>query len=104
VNTNTGTMTESPAQAEEVAVLAATDYLKAVAHTNFREPVETEVIEGEDVTKVILDLARREQVDVIAMATHGRTGLSRILAGSVAGTVVRTGEIPVMLVRPTSRE
>ena len=43
---NTGTMSETPAQAEEAAVVAAADYMRAVVRTNFRKPVETEVVEG----------------------------------------------------------
>ena len=37
---------------------------------------------------------------MIAMATHGRTGLGRVMMGSVAGEVVRTATVPVLLVRP----
>ena len=40
----------------------------------------------------------------MAMATHGRTGLSRVVAESVAGAVLRGGEFPVMRVRPTAEE
>ncbi len=51
-------------------------------------------------SEVILDLARREGADLIVMGTHGRTGLSHVLLGSVAERVVRQAECPVMTVPP----
>jgi nucleotide-binding universal stress UspA family protein len=47
----------------------------------------------------IVEAARREEADLIAMATHGRTGLGRALLGSVAETVVRAAGVPVLLIR-----
>ena len=47
----------------------------------------------------ITDFAVAEGVDVIAMATHGREGLGRLLQGSVAETVLRRVDVPVVLVR-----
>lgn len=46
----------------------------------------------------ILAVAKDERCDFIVMGTHGRTGLSRALAGSVAEGVVRAATIPVMTV------
>jgi nucleotide-binding universal stress UspA family protein len=37
---------------------------------------------------------------MVVMATHGRTGLSRLFLGSVAGAVLRAGEVPLLLIRP----
>ncbi len=48
----------------------------------------------------ILEHARQHAVDLIAMATHGRTGVSRMLLGSVADKVVRGATAPVLLHRP----
>jgi nucleotide-binding universal stress UspA family protein len=50
---------------------------------------------------VIVDYAREQAVDFIAMATHGRSGLSRLVQGSVASQVVQSGVAPVLLVRPS---
>lgn len=47
----------------------------------------------------ILDVAKEEKASLIAMATHGRTGLSRFVFGSVAEKVLRASEVPVLLVR-----
>lgn len=47
----------------------------------------------------IVDAATKGKADLIVQATHGRTGLSHILLGSVAERVVRTAECPVLTVR-----
>jgi nucleotide-binding universal stress UspA family protein len=52
------------------------------------------------VAKAIIDFARENKVDVIAMATHGRGGLNELVQGSVAAAVVRSGVAPVLLIRP----
>lgn len=48
----------------------------------------------------ILDMAEAEQVDLIVMATAGRTGFSRLVMGSIAERVVRTASCPVLTIRP----
>jgi nucleotide-binding universal stress UspA family protein/quercetin dioxygenase-like cupin family protein len=52
----------------------------------------------------ILSLARAQNCDVIVMGTHGRTGLDRLLTGSVAEEVLRKADCPVMVVRTPSSE
>ncbi len=51
----------------------------------------------------IADLARSTKVDMVAMATHGQTGLRHLLLGSVAEQVLHDLTIPVLLMRPTDR-
>ena len=48
----------------------------------------------------ILDVAREESVDLIIVGTHGRSGLPRLVLGSVADRVVRQATCPVLTVRP----
>jgi nucleotide-binding universal stress UspA family protein len=48
----------------------------------------------------IIEVAEAEKVDLIVMATHGRTGLSHLVMGSVAERVVRTAPCPVLTIRP----
>jgi nucleotide-binding universal stress UspA family protein len=48
---------------------------------------------------VIVETARKDQVDLIIMGTHGRTGLRHVLLGSVAERVVRLAPCPVLVVR-----
>lgn len=63
--------------------------------------VETALLEanGERVASVIDGDALKWQADLIVIGTHGRTGLSRLLLGSVAEGVVRGASVPVLLVR-----
>jgi nucleotide-binding universal stress UspA family protein len=49
--------------------------------------------------QAIADATSREQVDLVAMATHGRGAVGRLLLGSVAEAVVRAVSAPVLLVR-----
>jgi nucleotide-binding universal stress UspA family protein len=48
----------------------------------------------------ILDTVEKADVTLVAMATHGRTGLARLLLGSVAEHVIRKCPVPVFVVRP----
>jgi len=48
----------------------------------------------------ILEFARDQAVDLIAMTTHGEGGLRRLLIGSVADKVIRAGALPVFVLRP----
>lgn len=54
---------------------------------------------GERVASVIVAEAERWPADLIVIGTHGRTGFSRLLFGSVAEGVVRTAPVPVLLIR-----
>jgi nucleotide-binding universal stress UspA family protein len=51
------------------------------------------------VASCIVDFAEANEVDLIAMCTHGRTGLARWALGSVADRVLRAGGVPILLVR-----
>ncbi len=53
-----------------------------------------------DPASAILDFVNENDIDMVVMATHGRTGLGRWLLGSVADKVVRHSHKPVLLVRP----
>lgn len=52
------------------------------------------------VAETILAVAEAMQVDMIAMSTHGRSGIQRWVMGSVADRVIGHSEVPVMLIRP----
>jgi nucleotide-binding universal stress UspA family protein len=51
-------------------------------------------------SREIVKVAAAEKVDLIVIATHGRTGFSHLFMGSVAERVVRTAPCPVMTIRP----
>ena len=59
-----------------------------------------EVVEAADVPAAICEFAQGHGADYIAMATHGRSGLRRLLLGSVAEVVVRHATVPVVLYPP----
>ena len=61
-------------------------------------PVERAIEVGKP-TRVIVDYAREADVDHVVMGSHGREGVSRILLGSVAETVVRRSPVPVTVTR-----
>lgn len=63
--------------------------------------IETAVVQGRP-NEAILDYTEEHGVDMIAMGTHGRTGLGRYLTGSVTEAVVRHAEVPVLTVRKTA--
>jgi nucleotide-binding universal stress UspA family protein len=62
------------------------------------ENVKTKVVEGTP-HRAILDYVDAEEIDLVVMGTHGRTGLDRYLLGSVTERVVRTADVPVLTVR-----
>jgi nucleotide-binding universal stress UspA family protein len=59
---------------------------------------ERRVVHGVPLHQII-ETAKAHQVDLIVMGTHGRTGLSQVLLGSVAERVVRLAPCPVLVVR-----
>lgn len=68
--------------------------------SNTNHNVEFETLRGRNEAKAIVDFATQRQARLIAMATHGRTGLGRIAAGSVAMGVVHESRCPVLVYRP----
>ncbi len=74
-------------QQQVVAALAATG-VAAVSAVELGDPADT-----------ILSFAAERQVDLVVMSTHGRTGVQRLLYGSVAAKVLQNAPCPVLLVR-----
>jgi nucleotide-binding universal stress UspA family protein len=66
--------------------------------------VQASVLVASDVASAVLNFARDENADVIALATHGRSGLNRLALGRVADRVVRVATTPVLVVRPWETE
>lgn len=57
------------------------------------------VREAESADEVIVDLARSADIDLIVMGSHGRTGIKRLLMGSVTERVIGTAPCPVLVVK-----
>jgi nucleotide-binding universal stress UspA family protein len=63
-------------------------------------PVDVRVVEKGNAAAGIAEETRRGDVGLVAMATHGRGGIRRLILGSVAESVVRGCPVPVLLYRP----
>jgi nucleotide-binding universal stress UspA family protein len=81
----------------------AGNYLERVAATLLDERglrARCVVVPG-DAGEAIVSYARSEDVDLIAIATHGRSGLGKAVFGSVADYVLRRSGHPVLLIKPS---
>jgi nucleotide-binding universal stress UspA family protein len=90
-------------QQMEARQYEARDYLNGIADELRGRPlpisVNVDVRVGDPASGITL-AAIDSVADLIVMSTHGRTGIRRAVLGSVAGTVLRTGDTPVLLVHP----
>jgi nucleotide-binding universal stress UspA family protein len=57
------------------------------------------IVEQGPVVRTVLEVAEREGADLIAMASHGRSGLARVFYGSVAAGILQQADRPLLLVR-----
>lgn len=74
--------------------------LKQLAVAFGKLPVECHTVWSTEPADAIVQMARELGADVIVMATHGRGGLSHLVAGSVSSDVLRSADVPVLLQRP----
>lgn len=97
-----GQLAEVGEQATTAMCDEAKQYLERVAERLRAEDVvvSTRVILADHPASAILHDAREHGADLIALATHGRGGLVRLLIGSVADKVLRGADSPVLLYRP----
>ena len=90
---------------EEVRVIhEAEEYVAALAGKLAGEGihVRTAVRYGKAAEEILAHITANE-VDLVAMSTHGRSGLTRLVMGSVAEEVVRNAGVPVLLVRASDK-
>jgi nucleotide-binding universal stress UspA family protein len=66
-------------------------------------PVAHHLVRGDPAVEIVR-MARKANCDLIVMGSHGRTGLQRLLMGSVAEEVARNAHCPVLTVRNGTRE
>lgn len=79
----------------------ALDYMESEVAKLKKEGVKvTGITRDGSVPNTILEVAEETHADVIAMSTHGRVGIQRLLQGSVAEEIVHASHIPVMLIHP----
>lgn len=78
----------------------AVDHVATVADVLSAGGVEvSRVVEMGDPATVILEIARRESVDLVVVGSHGRSGFERFLLGSVSGRVVQHAPCDVLVVK-----
>jgi len=89
-----------PTEPEVAVVKEAEDYLAAIAERLGQKglQVETHVRYGQDADE-ILDHCDQYDIDLIAMSTHGRSGVKRWMLGSVAEKIIRHATKPILLIR-----
>ncbi len=88
---------------ETATTAEAQAYLEGVAR-RLREQglqLQTRVVVAHHAAEAIMEEARAQASNLIALATHGQGGLKRLLLGSVADQLVRAAESPVLVYRPT---
>lgn len=76
--------------------------LTALAVRGATQTVVPHVIRGDDAATAIAQLAARLGADVICVASHGRSGITRALVGSVADRLLRVTKVPVLVLRPAA--
>ena len=98
-----GMFDQGPAVFRDALRKEAETYLRAKADQLRAEGVEqimTSAVEG-DAASEIIDRARAASDNLIAMSTHGRSGVTRWVLGSVAERVIQHSGDPVLIMRPT---
>ncbi len=87
------------------AEIQAYDYLHSIEQRLVAAGIKTQsqVRVGETAAEIVL-YAQQEGMDLIALATHGRSGLQRWFYGSVAEKVLHTTHTPLLLIRPTDEQ
>ena len=98
-------MAEDRTQAMERAKAEHSDYLRAVAgHYLTGHEVTYDVAFAHDPADAIAEQARDLKADMIALGSHGRSGVNRAIMGSVAEKLMRHASTPVLVIGPTARE
>ncbi len=95
---------EGPGDPEEKASRVALGQLRTLLDAEGVADARPAVRIANDPALEVVEYARDVRADVIVIGTHGRTGVSRLIMGSVAEHVVRTAPCPVLVVRPAEHE
>ena len=107
--THTYMAVDDPRLYEEIRLAGigqAEAYLRAKQAELVAEGIDAHIhfIDMTNVANTILESIDDLKADLVAMSTHGRSGLDRWMFGSVAEKVVRHATVPVFLVRPKSEQ
>ena len=80
---------------------AAKKYIYKLEHIgkNLNVPISVNIKQGTSIVKEIIDVANSKKSDLIVLGSHGRTGLNKLILGSVANGVVQQAKCSVMVVK-----
>lgn len=97
--------TDTMLEEAKEALNEARDYLEEIAKPLRKKGIQVEVVTILGIAgEAILSYAVGNNVDLITIATHGRSGLRRGVFGSVADYVLRESGLPMLVIRPQGRE
>lgn len=91
------TNTTTKGEIDEHKARLAEFITKAVAHHGADVNLREVVVVGQPYNAIV-DCAEEEKVDLVVMSSHGRSGLSRMLIGSVTDRLLRAAKCPVLVV------
>jgi len=80
---------------------AAKKYIYKLEHIgkNLQVPIAVKIKQGTSIVKEIINIANSKKSDLIIMGSHGRTGLNKLILGSVANGVAQQAKCSVMVVK-----
>jgi nucleotide-binding universal stress UspA family protein len=91
-----------PASADRDLSEAKLKFEKVVSAEPLSHVHHEEILERGPVAGVVLDAIQRKKIDLLVLGTHGRTGLKKIVLGSIAEELFRRAPCPVMTVGPSA--
>ncbi|MGQ9927883.1 MAG: universal stress protein [Chloroflexaceae bacterium] len=100
-----GMLAASTADDQESLESEARAYLERIAAPLRNEGYTVNVeVSTMPAAEAILDYAESQRADLIAIATHGRSGISRWVFGSVTQKVIQAAPVPVLVIRPRQEQ
>ena len=93
-------MLEDLKERESARESSARDYLNRIVERLKHDgtKINTVILEGR-VTESLVDYTGKNDIDIILIATHGRSGVTRWVRGSVADKILRSANVPVLMIR-----
>jgi nucleotide-binding universal stress UspA family protein len=85
----------------EVDDAEVTRALLALTPAGVKQKVTVHIVRGDDAAIALAQAAARLGVDVVCIASHGRSGITRALVGSVADRLLHATRVPVLVLRPS---
>jgi nucleotide-binding universal stress UspA family protein len=106
VNVSETTFFPTPKNVDKIdhVLVQAHTYLENTAAQGIEDTFQTDIeAQMGDPAHVIVETARQQDIDVIVMSTHGHSGISRVLFGSIARKVLSESPCPVFIVPSHTR-